>query len=94
MGKSKGAYEPEYPEGTFVVIADLTTLERFLTEWRYHNKLQVEQLAFAGKKARVKSVSFYQGGDELYVLDDVPGLWHEECLLAWAEQAGKSLEHY
>jgi hypothetical protein len=33
MGKIKGPYEPEYPEGTFVVIADRATLERFLTEW-------------------------------------------------------------
>lgn len=82
MGKTKGPYEPEYPEGTFVTIADHATLERFLLDWRYHNKLQAEQLAFADQRARVKNVSFYHGGDELYVLDGVPGIWHEECLHA------------
>ena len=82
MGKAKGPYEPEYPEGTFVRIADRTALERFLAEWRYHNKLQAKQLAFAGQRARVTSVSFYHGGDELYVLDGIPGVWHEQCLHA------------
>lgn len=82
MGKIKGPYEPEYPGGTLVVIADRATLERFLTEWRRHNELQAEQLPFAGRRARVQSVSFYHGGDELYVLDGVPGVWHEQCLRA------------
>jgi hypothetical protein len=80
MGKTKGPYEPEYPEGTFVATADRVTLEQFLAEWRYHNKLQVEQLAFADHRARVKNVSFYHGADELYLLDGVPGVWHEQCL--------------
>lgn len=82
MGKTKGLYEPEYPEGTFVYTADRATLERFLDEWRYHNKLQPEQLLFADKRARVKSVNFYHGGDELYMLDGLPGVWHEQCLRA------------
>lgn len=80
MGKIKGPYEPEYPECTFVRIADRATLERFLAEWQYHNKLRPEQLRFADQRARVKSVSFYHGGDELYVLENVPGVWHEQCL--------------
>jgi hypothetical protein len=80
MGSTKGPYEPEYPEGTLVVTADRATLERFLAESRNHNKLQVEQLEFAAFRARVKSVSFYHGGDELYVLESVPGVWHEDCL--------------
>ena len=80
MGKRKGPYEAEYPEGTFVHIADRATLERFLAEWQYHHKLQAEQVPFADQRARVKSVSFYHGGDEIYVLDGFPGVWHEQCL--------------
>jgi hypothetical protein len=82
MGKSKGLYEPEYPEGTLVVVADRQALERFMSEWNYHNKLQPEQIPFAGHQARVTNVNFYHGGDELYVLDGVPGIWHEQCLRA------------
>lgn len=82
MGQTRGPYEAEYPEGTFVYIADRATLERFMTEWRYHNKLQMEQVPYADQRALVKSVSFYQGGDEIYVLDGFPGVWHEQCLRA------------
>lgn len=30
----------------------------------------------------VEKVGFYHGGDPLYKLDGVPGVWHEECLEA------------
>jgi hypothetical protein len=26
------------------------------------------------------SVGFYHGGDVLYVLEGIPGVWHESCL--------------
>jgi hypothetical protein len=39
-------------------------------------------LRYAGRTARVRSVSFYHGGDELYELEDIPGIWHEENLSA------------
>jgi hypothetical protein len=26
-------------------------------------------------------VGFYHGGDVLYTLDGIPGLWHEQCLV-------------
>jgi hypothetical protein len=29
---------------------------------------------------RVKEVSFYHGGDQLYILENLPGIWHEQCL--------------
>lgn len=82
MGKIKGPYEAEYPRGSIVAVADLATLERFIVEWSYHNRLEPEQLLFAGRRARVKSVSFYHGDDELYVLEHLPGVWHEQCLRA------------
>jgi hypothetical protein len=30
----------------------------------------------------VKNVEFFTGGDEIYTLDGIPGVWHEECLTA------------
>ncbi len=51
-----------------------------MTEWNYHHKLQLEQLAYANAAAVVEKVGFYHGGDVLYNLKDVPGIWHEQCL--------------
>jgi len=82
MGKTIGPYKAEFPTGTRVRIADRAFLEDFRGTWKYHHKLETEQLGFAGKVTGVKSVSFYHGGDELYELDDVPGIWHEACLRA------------
>ena len=80
MGKTKGPYQAEYPVGTTVRIAARSFLENFMQTWKLHNKLQAEQLEDAGKTGKIKSVGFYHGGDELYQIDDVPGIWHECCL--------------
>lgn len=81
MGKTKGAYEPEFPVGTRVRILELEALERFQRKWKHHHPLRDEQLSFAGRAAQVASVAFYHGGDELYELKGVPGIWHEACLM-------------
>jgi hypothetical protein len=80
MGKLKGRYNAKYPERSRVRIASREVLEEFLNSWRYHNKLQAKQLDYAGGIAEVESVGFYHGGDVLYKLKDVPGVWHESCL--------------
>jgi hypothetical protein len=80
MGKSKGPYNPEYPEGTKVKVASRDVLENLLDTWKYHNKLDPIRLDFAGTVAEVESVGFYHGGDELYKLKGLPGIWHEVCL--------------
>ena len=80
MGKKKPPYDAEFPKGTVVRIKDRPALARFFREWQFHNPLHTEQLAFAGRVARVVEVGFYHGGDELYSLADVPGVWHLECL--------------
>jgi hypothetical protein len=36
--------------------------------------------------ALVEEVSFYHGGDALYVLEGLPGLWHEQCLESASEE--------
>jgi len=81
MGKKRGPYEAEYPEGSIVRVVSRDALEAFMRKWKWHNRLQSEQLNYADARAKVKAVGFYHGGDELYTLEDVPGVWHEQCLL-------------
>jgi hypothetical protein len=73
-------YKESFPLGSQVRIADRDFLEQFLATWEYHHKLAPEQLNFAGLLTRVESVSYYHGGDVLYKLKGVPGMWHEPCL--------------
>jgi hypothetical protein len=80
MGKTKGINQAEFEVGSEVRIADRAFLESFMEAGQYHNELEPEQLAYAGRVAKVKEVSFFHGGDEIYTLQGVPGVWHEECL--------------
>src|SRR6185369_775311 len=41
-----------------------------------------EQLQYAGHTARVVRSMMYHGGDILYELDGIPGIWHEACVEA------------
>ena len=75
-------YKEEFPVGTTVRIADQTFLEDFAVSWKYHHKLQPEQLACANRVAKVKEVGFYHGGDPVYTLEGTPGQWLEQCLRA------------
>lgn len=80
MGKTRGVNNAEFEVGTEVRIADRAFLEEFLEAGQYHNELEPEQLDYAGRVAKVKAVNFFHGGDEIYTLDGIPGVWHEECL--------------
>ena len=80
MGEIKGFYNAEFPVGSIVRIAGREQLELFLREWRFHHPLEPDQVQYAGRVARVTNVSFYHGGDQLYELLEVPGIWHEQCL--------------
>lgn len=82
MGKTKGLNRAEFEVGTEVRIAPRAFLEEFLEAGQYHNELEPGQVAFAGRVARVKAVDFFTGGDEIYTLEGIPGVWHEECLSA------------
>jgi hypothetical protein len=79
MGEPK-PYEEAFPVGSIVRIADRPSLETFMASWRYHNKLQLEQLAYADRLTTVETVGFYHGGDPLYTLAGIPGVWLEQCL--------------
>jgi len=80
MGKTRGMYNEEYPVGTMVKILAQDKLLLFQAEWKWHHPLTTDQLNYSGMAALVKTVSFYHGGDELYTLKDIPGIWHEKCL--------------
>ena len=74
-------YKENYPIGTMVRIAATETLVRFMRpHWTIHHSLEEVQLSFSGEKFRVVKVGFYHGGDVLYELEGVPGIWHEKCL--------------
>lgn len=75
-------YKEDFPVGSQVQVADSPNLNEFRSTWSYHHPLQAEQLEFAGCVATIESVSFYHGGDVLYQLLGVPGVWHERCLQA------------
>ena len=74
-------YQEKYPVASKVKIASRDKLEAFYLSWKYHNKLTQEQLEFADRPTQVRAVSFYHGGDVLYELADIPGIWHEQCLM-------------
>jgi hypothetical protein len=80
MGASRGLYNPEFPKGTRVRIASHELLREFEKTWTSHNPLHNDQLKFHDVEAIVEDVFFYHGGDELYKLKAVPGVWHERCL--------------
>jgi len=87
MGSSIGLYNPDFPKGSKVRIASRAFLEDFARPWQCHHPLHQEQLEFGEVEAVVEEVSFYHGGDELYRLSGVPGIWHEPCL----RQAGTAI---
>ena len=73
-------YKEDFPVGSIVRVKDRGFLESFKKDWAYHNPLKSKQLASAGKEGRVAEVGFYHGGDVLYTIDGMPGIWHERCL--------------
>jgi hypothetical protein len=81
-------YKATFPKGSRVRVASRAALETFARDWKYHHKLLPEQMDYAGATTTVKEVSFYHGGDQLYVLDNVPGIWNEPCLEPASETDG------
>ena len=82
MGTTKGLNKAEFEVGSEVRVADRAFIEEYLEAGQYHNELEPEQLEYAGRVAKVKSVEFFHGGDEIYTLEGLPCVWHEECLTA------------
>ena len=77
-------YHEAFPAGTTVRIADRASLGTFMETWKYHHNLQPNQLAYADRTAKVKAVGAYHGGDMVYTLENIPGVWLEWCLRKWS----------
>jgi hypothetical protein len=75
-------YQAAFPVGTLVRVGAVHELRGFQAKWKLHHPLTDEQIGFAGREAEVVEVGYHHGGDPLYGLHGVPGLWHEECLRA------------
>ena len=73
-------YSEKFLKGSKVRVIARAALDTFAQEWKYHHKLRPDQMEYAGATATVNGVGFYHGGDQLYVLENVPGIWHESCL--------------
>ena len=73
-------YKARHSAGSTVRVAAKNVLEDFAKTWNLHNPLTPKQLAYAGRKTKVESIGYYHGGDVLYVLQDLPGVWHERCV--------------
>jgi hypothetical protein len=86
MKNTQNIYTESFPKGVKVKIAPRSFLENFLATWKFHNKLEPYQLNFADQIAEVEAVGFYHGGDQLYRLKGIPGIWHEHCLKTYTPQ--------
>lgn len=75
-------YQALHPQGSRVRVAARVDLESFRAMWRSHHNLTEAQLAFADEPSFVRNINYYHGGDVLYELDGIPGIWHECCLRA------------
>ena len=73
-------YEALFDVGSAVRIQSTGKLQEFRSSWKFHHQLMEEQLAFGDRLATVETIGFYHGGDVLYTLGDIPGMWHESCL--------------
>jgi len=80
MENQDNVYKQTFAIGSKVTIANRLYLENFIKTWKLHNKLKPEQLEFADRIAEIEAVGFYHGGDQLYKLKEIPGIWHEQCL--------------
>jgi hypothetical protein len=70
----------KYPAGALVRVVSTRDLEGFLHTWKFNHPLRPEQLQYGGQTARVVRSMMYRGGDILYELDGIPGIWHEACV--------------
>ena len=74
-------YKEDFPKGAKVRIKGRDFLESF------RDPLQSEQVGYSDRVTEVESVGFYHGGDVLYTLRSVPGIWHEQCLANYDDNA-------
>jgi hypothetical protein len=75
---------PEYHEafrvGEKIRIKSKEYLLNFKKSWKYHNNITNDQIEYGGQEVYVDRIGAYHGGNLLYELKDVPGVWHEQLL--------------
>ena len=86
MEQDRGIYTEQFPKGSKVRVKDRTFLESFRLSWAYHHPLEAEQVGYAARAAKVVTIGFYHGGDVLYTLEGIPGIWHQQCLEHYGEK--------
>jgi hypothetical protein len=74
------AYNARFARGTRVRVKARPAPDEFAKGWNWHHPLEHGQFAAAGKEFEIQSAVYYHGGDVLYVLSGVAGIWHEACL--------------
>jgi len=77
-----GPCKEQFPVGTKVQVKDEGYLRQFQERWKSHHPISLEQIETAGQVDIVTNVGFNHGGNVLYKLQRLPGIWHEECLEA------------
>ncbi|HWY62745.1 MAG TPA: hypothetical protein VNW15_12665 [Rhizomicrobium sp.] len=70
----------KYQIGEIVLIDSPESLAAFARTWKRHHPLHPRQFAFAGQTAKIANSLLYHGGDILYELEGIPGLWHQQLL--------------
>jgi hypothetical protein len=73
-------YSALFPKGSTARTVAAERLREFKATWKYHHPLSDDQIAYGGWTAVVTSIGYYHGGDVIYELDGLPGIWHECCL--------------
>jgi hypothetical protein len=76
-------YDPaKFQTGSTVRISGRAVLDEFFRSWKLHNPLQPNQMECAEMTSKVARSFMYHGGDILYELEGLPGVWHEQLLEA------------
>jgi hypothetical protein len=70
----------KFQAGDRVRIKSLEILQEF-TLHPVYQPLQESQFKYADKLAVIAESSMYHGGNILYQLKGVPGIWHQDLLL-------------
>jgi len=48
--------------------------------WTRHHPPMPEQFEFGSSIKTIKEIQMYHGGDLLYILEETPGIWREDCI--------------
>ena len=70
--------------GEYVLLADTAVLEGLQERFGAHPMTPEGMARHAGKRVRIKSVSYFHFGTVLYEFDELEGTWLEEAVVDWS----------